>query len=136
MDDIRTAGFDALLRLAIGTRRHTEAIAAGFGLTSPLARMLLLLDEPMRMHAIADVAGCEPSHVTGLAAQLEQAGLARRRVDPADRRARQLELTAKGRRLRATLLPALLEGAPVLSTLDDDQVERLLELIEVSGAVD
>lgn len=129
MDDIRIAGFDALLRLAIDVRRHVEAVATDHDLTPPMARTLLLLDEPMRMSAIADSAGCEPSHVTGLAMQLEQAGLAVRRIDPDDRRARRLELTGQGRRVRTRLVPAMLAEAPVLADLDDAQVAALLDLI-------
>ncbi len=129
MDDVRLLGVNALLRLAIDVRRHIEVVAAGFDLTPPMARILLLLEEPMRMHAIAEAAACEPSHVTGLASQLEDSGLARRRADPDDGRARQLALTPEGERVRARLLPALLTDLPVMARLDDDGVRALLELI-------
>lgn len=130
--DMRMSALDALLRLAIDVRRHIELVAGRFDLTPPMARMVLLLSEPLRMSEIADAAGCEPSHVTGLARQLEAADLAARRVDPHDRRARRIELTAQGHRLRSALVPALLEGAPILTELNDDEVDALLQLIEVT----
>ena len=44
--------------------------------------------------------GIDPSTMVSLIDQLETAGLAKRRPHPTDRRAREVVITAKGRRLR------------------------------------
>lgn len=123
--------FDALQRVAMAVRRHLEDVGSKHGLTAPQARLVIALDRPMRMHAAAAATACEPSHLTALAAQLEHAGLLARETDPADRRARQLVLTAAGTAMRERLVPDVLAGAPVVSELDDAGCRRLTELLRV-----
>jgi len=132
-DTVRLDTLDSLLRLGMGLRRHVEAVARDFGLSAPQARLVITLAEPMRMQQAADATACEPSHLTALADQLESAGLLTRAADPEDRRARLLGLTAKGRRLRGRLLPAVVTGAPVVGQLDHGECTALRALIERSG---
>lgn len=134
MDENRLACFDALVSTTVRLRQHVETVAGQFGLTAPQARVVVLLHEPQRMQAIAAGAGCEPSHVTGLAEQLEAAGVAQREPDPEDRRARRLTLTPEGMEIRERLVPALLDSAPVISELEDGEVDTLLRLLERHGA--
>ena len=94
----RLAALDGLLRVGMELRRHVETVARDFELSAPQARLVVILSEPMRMQQAADAAACEPSHLTALTDQLEKAGLLRREVDPDDRRARLLCLTAAGSR--------------------------------------
>jgi DNA-binding MarR family transcriptional regulator len=57
----------------------------------------------MPMRAIADSLSCEPSNVTGIVDGLERRGLVVRQADPADRRVKQVVLTADGKRTRDLL---------------------------------
>lgn len=121
---------DELLRTAMLIRRHIEAVAAERSLTPPQARLLVLLDAPMRMQEAAHASACEPSHVTALATQLEERGLVVREADPDDRRARRLSLTEAGEAERAELLARLLDDAPVASRLGDAECDVLLRLLQ------
>lgn len=127
---VRMATLDGLLRTAIELRRHVESVAREFELSAPQARLVLILDEPMRMQRAAVATACEPSHLTALADQLEAAGLITREADPDDRRARRLCLTDKGIRLRTRLAPAMLDEAPVVGGLDDGQCAALIGLLD------
>lgn len=126
----RLATFDELLRAAIRLRRHVEQVARGYDLSAPQARLVMSLEQPLRMQRAAELTACEPSHLTAVADQLEQLGLITREADPADRRARQLSLTAAGRRLRAVMVPAMLDAAPVIVDLDEAECATLRRLID------
>lgn len=125
----RAECFEALNTLAGMLRRHIEDVGSRLGVTGPQARVLLSLAEPARMQAVADATSCEPSHLSGVAAQLEERGLVARDVDPHDRRARSLALTPEGSRLRSRLLTDLVATAPVLRDLDDVGAATLLDLL-------
>lgn len=129
-DRARMDALDALLRASIELRRHIEQVARDFDISAPQARLLLILEEPMRMHQAAEATACEPSHLTALADQLQRAGLITREPDPDDRRARRLSLTAEGRRVRTGLAPAMLDGAPVVGSLNARECDDLLALID------
>src|SRR5260221_13159943 len=59
--------------------------------------------------ALASHVHLEGATITHHVDRLEAAGLVRRRLDPADRRVRMLELTATGAELHARLLGAVIE---------------------------
>jgi DNA-binding MarR family transcriptional regulator len=79
-------------------RRVAEA---GLGLTPAEARTLAHAARAgaVRQNALAERMGVEPMTLSGFVDRLEAAGLMRRRVDPVDRRARLVELTAAGEAL-------------------------------------
>lgn len=111
-------------------RDDFTAAVADLGLSSAMARTLLLLAEPAPMRTIADGLGCDPSYVTGVADDLESAGLARR-VAGTDRRIKLLELTAAGHDRRSDVQTVIGQHATVLR-LDDAQraqLEGLLQLL-------
>lgn len=84
------------------SRRRFAACAAEFGLTAVTARFILRLHEPTSMRVLADHLHCDKSNVTGLASRLVDRGLVTSRPG-SDRRVKNLELTARGRHLRAEL---------------------------------
>jgi DNA-binding MarR family transcriptional regulator len=100
------------------------------GLTGPLAELMWVLDPamPRTMGELAHQLRCEPSNVTFLAERLEERGLARRVAREDDRRARVIELTATGRRMRERLVSASLQSTPFarLSAAKRSQLQRLL----------
>jgi MarR family transcriptional regulator, lower aerobic nicotinate degradation pathway regulator len=67
---------------------------------------------------IASAMGIDPSALVSLIDELERAGLAKRRPHPSDRRAREVTLTAKGRRLRD-------RGRRMASQVDDEVLQGL-----------
>jgi DNA-binding MarR family transcriptional regulator len=76
------------------------------------------------------VMGIDPSTMVSLIDQLESAGLAKRRPCPTDRRAREVTITAKGRRLleRARAMILEVEGE-VLGGLSTKERRDLLALM-------
>lgn len=89
--------FLRLARSAHGLQRHG---LAEFGLTPAQARALSVIGrcaEPPRMAELAEKLHVVPRAVTPLVDALEEAGLVRRAVDPANRRSTLLELTDRGR---------------------------------------
>lgn len=112
--------------------QHKAAFAEAvepFGLPVPVARTLLLLDDPTSMRDLADQLACDPSHITGIADRLEERGLVRR-VAGRDRRVRLLELTEDGVALRDELGTAAVAASPTSRLLDDGQRAVLMELLE------
>ncbi|WP_037559925.1 MarR family winged helix-turn-helix transcriptional regulator [Spirillospora albida] len=85
-----------------GGRLRAEFNAAAAELDLPPAQAMVLTDltGPTPMRTLADRLSCEPSNVTGIIDGLERRGLATRRPDPADRRVKQVVLTAEGERRR------------------------------------
>ncbi|GAB94889.1 DNA-binding MarR family transcriptional regulator [Kineosphaera limosa] len=130
--EARLAALDALARAGLVVRHFLDDVAARNGLSGPQARLVSGLVEPMPMAAAAAAAGCEPSHLTSIAGQLEEAGLVRRDVDPHDRRVRRVRLTRKGSQVRTRLLAELETGAPIVRDLDEQQARLLTRLLSPS----
>jgi len=93
-----------LLPVARNYRRYVDRGLAGLSLShsSALAVMLLgRMEEDVRQGALADQLGVEGPSVVPLLDQIERAGLAERRPDPSDKRAKTIHLTDAGRALAA-----------------------------------
>jgi DNA-binding MarR family transcriptional regulator len=74
--------------------------------------------------------GIDPSTMVSLIDQLERAGLAKRRPCPRDRRAREVTITAKGRRLLERARAMILDvEEEVLGGLGERDREQLLTLL-------
>jgi DNA-binding MarR family transcriptional regulator len=83
------------------------AVARDLKLTPATLGALARLGEPRTMGEIAELLGCDPSNVTGIADALESRKLARRRPSAADRRVKVIELTAAGERMRGRVMARL-----------------------------
>ena len=98
---VRTVGY-LLWHLSTRWRVAVDRALHRYGLTHAHYLLLASLNEFSRSGALpsqrelADFAGLEVMYVSKLARALEQAGLLRRADHPADPRAFQLELTARG----------------------------------------
>jgi DNA-binding MarR family transcriptional regulator len=125
--DIEVAEFAGQLFFRLWRASHTRTAdaLATIGLTPALFGVLNFLGHhgAAIQLEIASAMGIDPSAMVALIDELEGAGLAKRRPHPADRRAREVTLTAKGHRtlkgLRASdrrelvrLLRRALEEAP------------------------
>jgi DNA-binding MarR family transcriptional regulator len=113
---------------------HTRVAAAleSVGLTPALFGVLNLLGarEGAIQQEIGAAMGIDPSTMVSLIDQLEAAGLAKRRPHPTDRRAREVAITPKGRRLleRGRRMSAQVEDE-VLRGLTADERRQLLTLL-------
>jgi MarR family transcriptional regulator for hemolysin len=111
--------------------RTTEALGS-VGLTPALFALLNVIGarEGAIQQELGSVLGIDRSTMVSLIDQLESAGLARRRPSATDRRAREIAITPKGRRLlqRARGLIAQVEDQ-VLGGLTADERRELLTLL-------
>jgi len=99
--------------------RITEALDS-IGLTPALFGVLNVLGARKRaiQQEIGSAMGIDPSTMVSLIDQLESAGLAKRRPHPTDRRAREVAITAKGRR-------ALERGRRMANQVEDEVLRGL-----------
>ena len=128
---------DLLQRLTRRLRRAQMSQLAPLGLTPAQERALRLItfsEEPLRMTELAEQLRVVPRSVTTVIDALEQAGLVRRAIDPANRRAIRLHLTDKGTAVREQMRQARRQAsedlfAP-LSAAERDQLISLLSVLE------
>ncbi|HEX8122048.1 MAG TPA: MarR family transcriptional regulator [Solirubrobacteraceae bacterium] len=119
-------------RLWRATHTRTAEALGSVGLTPALFAVLNVVGarEGAIQQELGSALGIDRSTMVSLIDQLEGAGLARRRPSATDRRARQVTITAKGRRLleRARGLIAQVEDE-VLSGLTAKQRQELTTLL-------
>jgi DNA-binding MarR family transcriptional regulator len=124
--DPEVAEFAGQLFFRLWRASHTRVAEAfkSVGLTPALFGVLNLLGarEGVIQQEIGAAMGIDPSTMVSLIDQLESAGLARRRPHPTDRRAREVTITPKGRRL--------LERGRQMTMQVEDEVLRGLNAAE------
>jgi MarR family transcriptional regulator, lower aerobic nicotinate degradation pathway regulator len=100
--DTEVAEFAGQLFFRLWRASHTQTAAAlqSIGLTPALFAVLNYLQgrKGAIQQQIGSAMGIDPSTMVSLVDQLERAGLARRRPQPQDRRAREVLITPKGLR--------------------------------------
>ena len=106
------------------THTRTAEALGSLGLTTALFALLNVLGtrEGAIQQELGSTMGIDPSTMVSLIDQLEAAGLAKRRPRPTDRRAREVVITPKGRRV--------LEQARRLAMQVEDDVLRALSPAE------
>lgn len=127
----------ARLRAVVGAlSRRLNATARGAGLTTSQLSALGVIARsgPIRISDLAEVEHMNPTMLSRVVAALVEAGLVRRRVDPDDRRAGLVEVTAQGRRthdrLRAERGRILASGLDELDPAQRAAVEEALPALE------
>lgn len=133
-DPVAADAVDDFFVLLGRMRTHFLACCSALDLTSGMGSVLRSLHEPTPMRELARRLGYDPSNFTGIVDRLEQRGLVDRRADPADRRVRQLVLTADGRDLRRDLETRLLDDLPLFAGLDAPERTRLRDLLRRAAA--
>ncbi|MER6511093.1 MULTISPECIES: MarR family transcriptional regulator [unclassified Nonomuraea] len=107
------------------------------GLNPGQARALRVLGEagrPLRMVQLADELRIVPRSLTPVVDALEEAGLVRREVDPANRRSTLVVITDAGRAMAERARDARREaGEGLFAVLSQEQRDQLRDLL---GAVD
>ena len=107
-DDPQEEMWALLLETALRSWEVLRARARELGLSAPQAKLLLYVAQRSRQMAeLATAVGYDPSTLTTMCARLEVADLLERTVDPSDRRARLVALTAEGRALHRRLVGVL-----------------------------
>jgi DNA-binding MarR family transcriptional regulator len=110
-----------------------QAAAEQIGVNRTDARCIDLLDQAGGMTAgeLARAAGLTTGAVTAVVDRLEQAGLARRVADPADRRRVRIEATERVWEVSEPLIgPMLAESQAILDDLTDREIERFTEFLQ------
>lgn len=75
--------------------------------------------------------GVDRSNIGLIVDDLEARGLVERRINPLDRRARQLSVTTKGTKLRSGLMPATQRSfQKIMAPLTEGERETFLDLLE------
>lgn len=120
----------ALFRVGDHLRRHFKGCVAAHGLNPPQAAVLRHLDEPTPMSAIADHLGVDASYVTALVDRLEELGYVERRPDPADRRVKNIAITAAGERARSDIRSSFAGTAEPFEHLTKAEQKQLVALLE------
>jgi DNA-binding MarR family transcriptional regulator len=132
--DTEVAEFVGQLFFWLWRAAHTRMAAAleSLGLTTALFALLNMLGarEGAIQQELGSAMGVDPSTLVSLIDELEAAGLAKRRPRPTDRRAREVAITPKGRRLleRARRM-AMQVDDEVLGGLTDSERRQLLTLL-------
>jgi DNA-binding MarR family transcriptional regulator len=120
--DFEVAEFAGQLFFRLWRASHTRVAEAleSIGLTPALFGILNLLGarEGAIQQEIGSAMGIDPSTMVALIDELERGGLAKRRPHPKDRRAREVVITAKGRR-------TLERGRGLAAQVEDDVLRGL-----------
>jgi DNA-binding MarR family transcriptional regulator len=132
--DVEIAEFAGQLFFRLWRASHTRVAEAldSIGLTPALFGVLNVLGarDGAIQQELGSAMGIDPSTMVSLIDQLESAGLARRRPHPEDRRARQVSITPKGRRLLQRARDVAVEAEDeVLGGLTTAERSELLMLL-------
>jgi DNA-binding MarR family transcriptional regulator len=133
--DGAVAEFAGQLFFRLWRASHTRFADAleSLGLTTALFALLNVLGahEGAIQQEIGAAMGIDPSTMVSLVDQLETAGLAKRRPRPTDRRAREVVITPKGRRvLEQARQVAMQVEDDVLRGLNDAERRQMLTLLQ------
>jgi MarR family transcriptional regulator, organic hydroperoxide resistance regulator len=115
---------DSIFKLASATQAQVASLMSELDITSALADALWKLDPaqpPPSMSALGMMLRCDPSSVTFVADRLNEKGLVVREVDESNRRVKRMVLTAKGRKVRATLTEAMTTRSPIAQLTQEEQ---------------
>lgn len=118
-----------LLEVAERARADFADVVGELGLTPLQARVVLFLEHPTAMRALADHLACDASSVTGLADRLEELGVLER-ASGQDRRVKLLRLTPRGTALRADLARRIARGSTVTAKLGRTERDHLAALLD------
>ncbi|MEV5897665.1 MarR family winged helix-turn-helix transcriptional regulator [Nonomuraea fuscirosea] len=116
-------------RLRHGYSRRLEPLGLNPGQARAL-RVIAEAERPPRMVWLADRLHIVPRSLTPVVDALEEAGLVRREVDPANRRSTLVVITAEGRAMADKAREARREaGQELFAVLSEEQREQLAGLL-------
>src|SRR5260370_40975536 len=121
--------FDAVTEFFGQLVQRGEKLADRFGVPVSCLKALRRVDEGVTMEDLGQLLHCDRSVVTMIADSLEERGLARREPHAADRRIKNLVLTARGLEVKAALEQEAHGMMPWSRVLDRGQREQVLEIL-------
>ena len=136
-DDQADAARDVWLLMSdfVLDRLRRRAVADELGMTFGRARALRrLARRPMSMRELADALDIDPPNATVLVDGLESQGLVRRRPSPADRRAKVVEATRKGKALARRADAILATPPPGIGSLEAADLDTLRRILATAAA--
>jgi DNA-binding MarR family transcriptional regulator len=107
-------------------REVSDALGLSFARIRAVRRVA---KRPMSMKELATALDVDPPNATALVDDLESLALVRRRPHPADRRAKLVEATPKGKQAARKADEILLTPPPGLTALSADELEALRRLL-------
>ena len=109
LDKSAIQAYLTLMKVAADLETALIAHFARFGLSQGRFYVLMFLRQcssgAMNPSKLAELTGVKNATITGLIDGLEKDGLVKREVDPKDRRASRVKMTAKGKKLLERMLP-------------------------------
>jgi DNA-binding MarR family transcriptional regulator len=136
-DEAVQRGIDALMALARLLKVDSERVTAQARISQPMAAVLSrlrLLPDQTTVSELARAIGCNMGNLSGTLDRLAETGHIERVVGEADRRARFIRLTAKGRRT-ATQLIEDFQSARVCTALKAMSVQQLDAFTETTNRI-
>lgn len=135
IDDPHRRRLPPLLRRCwYGLNQAFRKRLAHIGLTPNQFTVLRWLEEDpggIRQTTICDRMASDPNTIAALVERMANDGLIKRKIDPSDRRARLISITAKGRRLYTKARPVAIDlQEEVLGSIPVGEREKLLIQIE------
>jgi DNA-binding MarR family transcriptional regulator len=125
----------AVGNLAALFRHDVDRATAHSGLSQPMASALgrlFKLPDQSSVGALAHSLGCNMGNLSGTLDRLEEAGCIERIVGEADRRARFIRVTAKGRKIAEQIIGTFRRGRiwTALTLMDAEQLKAMTESID------
>jgi DNA-binding MarR family transcriptional regulator len=125
-DDLATSAWRAMRTLVLDLHDRRFAVSDAIGMTYLRAKALrLLLPGPLPMRDLGAVLTTDAPYTTVLVDDLEQRGLVRREVNPADRRSKLVHVTEAGRAVADQADRIQSTPPPTLAALDAQTLAAL-----------
>jgi DNA-binding MarR family transcriptional regulator len=131
-DPLLVETWQQLMGLVLEQRFRWAEVANELGITQAGLRALLAIDpsRPQSMRELATAMNCDPSYITAMIDDLEQAGLASRQPSATDRRVKTVVLTRRGTTALRTARDGLLAPPPQLAQLSPAEQHNLARLLQ------
>jgi DNA-binding MarR family transcriptional regulator len=131
-DPLLVETWQQLMGLVLEQRFRWAEVANELGITQAGLRALLAIDpsRPQSMRELATAMNCDPSYITAMIDDLEQAGLASRQPAATDRRVKTVVLTRRGTTALRTARDGLLAPPPQLAQLSPTEQHKLARLLQ------
>ncbi len=120
-----------LVEFLMLSKQRLVEIGAKYHLSGMQTITLLLLEEPRPMGTFRHIFNCDASNVTGIIDGLEQKQLVRRFEVNSDRRIKMVQLLARGKHIRTTLLHQLTsDDQYLLANLTPSEAASFIDLVQ------
>jgi DNA-binding MarR family transcriptional regulator len=139
-ETVLESGVAEITTLTVLLRGDVERATVNAGLSQPMALALgrlTQLPDQSTVGALARSLGCNMGNLSGTLERLEKAGCIERFVGPADRRARLIRVTPKGRKVTTQITRNFQRGrvCSALKRMSRQELEVLTEMIRRLNAV-